>query len=117
MMLTHWKLKLNLKLKKKNKNEDEKKVAKSTPALFFSEKSSNDWMHAKAPLGGLNNYIVRLDSVRPYTFQTAVSVDDLTFEDCTPPRVVNPLEETCDGGEFMCGNGKCISDNLICDFK
>ena len=38
-MLTHWKLKLNLKLKKKNKNEDEKKVAKSTPALFFSEKS------------------------------------------------------------------------------
>ncbi|KAF8778576.1 MAM and LDL-receptor class A domain-containing [Argiope bruennichi] len=74
------------------------------------------WTHAKAALSAVKNFRVRFDAKRPYTYMSAVSLDDITFENCAPPKALEPDQIVCDSHEFMCGNGRCINDKFLCDF-
>ncbi|CAL1289274.1 unnamed protein product [Larinioides sclopetarius] len=83
---------------------------------LYGKGYSQVWTHAKASLSALKNFRVRFDAQRPYSYNSAVCLDDIAFQDCAPPKALDPKIEVCDAHEYMCGNGRCIKDNLLCDF-
>ena len=85
--------------------------------FFLAFYNRKKWVHAKASLSSLSNFQVRFDAVRPLHYSSAVSLDDISFENCPPPVRVDPESKTCDGDDFMCGNGRCIPENLRCDYN
>ncbi|XP_054714592.1 LOW QUALITY PROTEIN: MAM and LDL-receptor class A domain-containing protein 2-like [Uloborus diversus] len=84
---------------------------------LFGRDFSERWTHAKVLVDSRENSRVMFETVRPIDFRSAVCLDDVSFENCPPPARIDPVEGTCSGLEFQCSNGKCIEENLRCDYK
>ncbi|KFM70445.1 MAM and LDL-receptor class A domain-containing protein, partial [Stegodyphus mimosarum] len=78
---------------------------------------SKNWMHARVPVNALTDFRVWFDSVRPYTYTSAVCLDDVSFMECAPPPTVDLEKEVCAKEYFSCTNAKCVEENLRCDFS
>ncbi|XP_035221345.1 MAM and LDL-receptor class A domain-containing protein 2-like [Stegodyphus dumicola] len=77
-----WSCSLNLYAGKDGTNL--KPIWKAETAMYGKSYSKN-WMHAKAHISALTDYRVRFDTVRPYSYISAVSLDDIRFQECAPP--------------------------------
>ncbi|XP_075684387.1 MAM and LDL-receptor class A domain-containing protein 1 [Rhinoderma darwinii] len=80
---------------------------------FQSGKQGARWRRAEVYLGTLSNFQIVLRAKRGVSYVGDVSVDDISFEDCSPVLV---NEKQCTSEEFMCTNKYCIPKNNMCDF-
>ncbi|XP_073437949.1 MAM and LDL-receptor class A domain-containing protein 1 [Dendrobates tinctorius] len=80
---------------------------------FQSGKQGAKWRRAEVYLGTLSNFQIVLQAKRGVSYVGDVSVDDISFEDCSPVLV---LDKQCTSEEFRCSNNYCIPKNNMCDF-
>ncbi|XP_072010896.1 MAM and LDL-receptor class A domain-containing protein 1 [Engystomops pustulosus] len=80
---------------------------------FQSGKQGARWRRAEVYLGTLSNFQIVLLGKRGVSYVGDVSLDDISFEDCSPVLVE---DKPCTSQEFMCSNKYCIPKNSMCDF-
>ncbi|XP_014036210.2 MAM and LDL-receptor class A domain-containing protein 1 isoform X1 [Salmo salar] len=73
----------------------------------------NKWRRGEVFLGIDHGFQVIFQAKRGISYMGDVVVDDVTFQNCTPP--LSP-EQPCGPEEYTCSNGYCIPEDNLCDF-
>ncbi|CAB1349505.1 unnamed protein product, partial [Coregonus sp. 'balchen'] len=73
----------------------------------------NKWRRGEVFLGIGHEFQVIFQAKRGISYMGDVVVDDVTFQNCTPP--LSP-EQPCGPEEYTCSNGHCIPEDNLCDF-
>ncbi|XP_010901050.2 MAM and LDL-receptor class A domain-containing protein 1 isoform X1 [Esox lucius] len=73
----------------------------------------NKWRRGEVFLGICHDVQVILRAKRGISYMGDVVVDDITFQNCTPPLIP---EQPCGPEEYTCSNGHCIPQDNLCDF-
>ncbi|XP_023673966.2 MAM and LDL-receptor class A domain-containing protein 1 isoform X1 [Paramormyrops kingsleyae] len=82
---------------------------------LWSESGSQGyrWRRGEVFLGIQRDFQVVLRAKRGISYMGDVVVDDVSFQDCAPPRAP---DRPCRKDEFACANGYCIPADHLCDF-
>ncbi|XP_029442905.1 MAM and LDL-receptor class A domain-containing protein 1 [Rhinatrema bivittatum] len=90
------------------------KIGNETYILWSQTgKQGPQWKRAEVFLGIRSYFQIILRAKRGVSYMGDVSVDDISFEDCSPLLI---SERVCTPDEFMCANKYCIPKDNLCDF-
>ncbi|KAM4687798.1 MAM and LDL-receptor class A domain-containing protein 1 [Discoglossus pictus] len=78
-----------------------------------SGKQGPEWKRSEVFLGTLSFFQIILRAKRGVSYMGDVTVDDISFEDCSPMLIP---DRDCAPDEFMCSNKYCIPKDNLCDF-
>ncbi|KAL1006836.1 hypothetical protein UPYG_G00077810 [Umbra pygmaea] len=73
----------------------------------------NKWRRGEVFLGICHDFQVIFRAKRGISYMGDVVVDDVSFQNCTPPLI---SEQPCKPEEYACSNGHCIPQDNLCDF-
>ena len=71
------------------------------------------WRQAQIFIGAKSSAIVSVQARRGSSYQGAITVDDLQFIDCAPPKA-SPT--SCPQNQFACANHYCIDMSKQCNY-
>ncbi|KAM7390330.1 hypothetical protein PAMA_008482 [Pampus argenteus] len=73
----------------------------------------NKWRRGEVFIGISNNLQVVFRTKRGISYMGDVVIDDVSFLDCSPPL---PSDQPCTPEQYACANGRCITQDNLCDF-
>lgn len=93
----------------------------STNQLWYPEPAgeslepATQWRQANTYLSNINKFKIQIQAKKVY--KAPLSIDDLVFTNCEPPKALKPNKTKCDIDMFMCNDHNCINESLVCDFS